>query len=132
MKLGSIKGRLTLAVIVIVTLAIIASAAIVIFIMGGNLTSEESSTLKLQAGVEDYIRNSTLRFAPYCYNLDYNIFATHIDAQWRIVPKVFLNVSARMEMMERSCQFMPRATLSYIPNKQWQFSFVAGKYSQKA
>jgi hypothetical protein len=25
---------------------------------------------------------------------------------------------------------MPRATLSYIPNKQWQFSFVAGKYSQ--
>ena len=89
-----------------------------------------NSTLKLQAGVEDYIRNSTLRFAPYCYNLDYNIFATHIDAQWRIVPKVFLNVSARMEMMERSCQFMPRATLSYIPNKQWQFSFVAGKYSQ--
>ncbi|MCR5733750.1 MAG: hypothetical protein K6G22_03990 [Lachnospiraceae bacterium] len=49
MKLGSIKGRLTLAVIVIVTLAIIASAAIVIFIMGGNLTSEERSTLKLQA-----------------------------------------------------------------------------------
>jgi hypothetical protein len=45
-----------------------------------------NSTLKLQAGVEDYIRNSTLRFAPYCYNLDYNIFATHIDAQWRIVP----------------------------------------------
>ena len=89
-----------------------------------------SSALKLQAGVEDYIRNSTLRFAPYRYNLDYNILATHIDAQLRIVPKVFLNVSARLETMNNSWQFMPRTTISYIPNKQWQFSLVAGRYSQ--
>ena len=89
-----------------------------------------SDALKLQFGIEDYVRNSTLRFAPYRYNLDYNIFAAHADAQWRIVPKLFLNVSARMELMDRSCQLMPRATLSYIPNKLWQFSLVAGQYSQ--
>ena len=91
-----------------------------------------SDALKLQFGIEDYVRNSTLRFAPYRYNLDYNIFAAHADAQWRIVPKLFLNTSVRMEMMDRSCQLMPRATLSYIPNKQWQFSLVAGQYSQTA
>ena len=91
-----------------------------------------NDALKLQIGIEDYIRNSTLRFAPYRYNLDYNIFAAHADAQWRIVPKLFLNVSARMEMMERNCQMMPRTTLSYIPNKQWQFSLVTGRYSQTA
>ena len=91
-----------------------------------------NSVLKLQAGVEDYIRNSTLRFAPYRYNLDYNILATHIDAQWRIMPKLFLNVAARMEMMDHHYQLMPRTTLSYIPNKRWQFSLVAGQYSQTA
>ena len=91
-----------------------------------------NDALKLQIGIEDYIRNSTLRFAPYRYNLDYNIFAAHADAQWRIVPKLILNVSARMEMMERNCQMMPRTTLSYIPNKQWQFSLVTGRYSQTA
>jgi hypothetical protein len=91
-----------------------------------------NSVLKLQAGVEDYIRNSTLRFAPYRYNLDYNILATHIDAQWRIMPKLFLHVAARMEMMDHHYQLMPRTTLSYIPNKRWQFSLVAGQYSQTA
>ena len=49
MKLGSIKGRLTLAVVVIVTLAILGSAAIIIAIMGSSLISEESVTLQLQA-----------------------------------------------------------------------------------
>ena len=91
-----------------------------------------NDALKLQMGVEDYQRNSTLRFAPYRYNLDYNILAAHADAQWRVVAKVFLNISARMELMDGSCQLMPRATLSYIPNKLWQFSLVAGQYSQTA
>ena len=89
-----------------------------------------NDALKIQLGVEDYIRNSTLRFAPYRYNLDYNILAIHADAQWRMLPKVFLNVSARMENMNNQWVLMPRATLSYIPNKQWQFSLVTGRYSQ--
>ena len=91
-----------------------------------------SNVLKMSAGAEDYIRNSQLRFAPYRYNLDYNILATHVDAQWRVIPRVFLNMSARAEMMKTDWLLMPRATLSYIPNKQLQFSLVAGRYSQTA
>jgi hypothetical protein len=91
-----------------------------------------NNSLKLQTGIESYIRNSTLRFAPYRYDLNYNILAAHIDAQWRMVRKVFLNVTARMEIMNNHWLLMPRATLSYIPNKQWQMSLVAGRYSQTA
>ena len=91
-----------------------------------------SDVLKMSAGVEDYIRNSRMRFDPYRYHLDYNILATHVDAQWRIIPRLFLNMSARAEMMETDWLFMPRATLSYIPGKRLQFSLVAGRYSQTA
>ena len=89
-----------------------------------------SDVLKLSTGIEDYIRNSQLRFAPYEYDLDYNILAAHIDAQWRVMPKVFLNMSARLEAMRNQWLLMPRATLSYIPNKRLQLSLVAGRYSQ--
>ena len=89
-----------------------------------------SDVLKLSAGVEDYIRNSTLRYEVSHYQLDYNILAAHIDAQWRIIPRVFLNVSARAEMMRTDWLLMPRATLTYIPSHRLQFSFVAGRYSQ--
>jgi hypothetical protein len=41
-------------------------------------------------------------------------------------------MSARAEMMKTDCLLMPRATLSYIPNKNLQFSLVAGRYSQTA
>ena len=91
-----------------------------------------SDALKLSAGVEDYIRNSSLRFAPYRYDLAYNILAAHADAQWRIVPRVFLNVSARTEAMWNHWLLMPRTTLSYIPIQRLQFSLVAGRYSQTA
>ena len=89
-----------------------------------------SDALKLSAGVEDYIRNSTMRYDANNYQLCYNIFATHIDTQWRIIPRLFLNLSARTEIMESNFLLMPRATLSYIPNKYLQFSLVAGRYSQ--
>ena len=89
-----------------------------------------SDVLKLSTGIEDYIRDSRLRFAPYEYHLDYNILAAHVDAQWRVMPKVFLHVSARLEDMRNHWLLMPRATLSYIPNKRLQLSLVAGRYSQ--
>jgi hypothetical protein len=89
-----------------------------------------SDVLKLSTGIEDYIRNSQLRFAPYEYHLDYNILAAHFDAQWRVMPKVFLNMSVRLEEMRNQWLLMPRATLSYIPNKRLQLSLVAGRYSQ--
>ena len=98
-----------------------------------------SDVLKLSAGAEDYLRNSTLRYDDYHYQLNYNILAAHIDAQWRIIPRLFLNTSARAEYsppsgeLEGACfLLMPRATLSYIPSKQLQFSLVAGRYSQTA
>jgi len=91
-----------------------------------------SETLKLSTGVEDYIRSSHLSFAPYRYHLDYNILAAHADAQWRVFPHVFLNVSSRVECMRNDWLLLPRTTLSYIPNKSVQFSFVAGRYSQMA
>ena len=91
-----------------------------------------SDVLKLSTGLEDYIRNSTLRFESYRYQLNYNIFAAHADAQWRIIPRLFLNISARAEMMKTDWLFMPRATLSFVPNKHLQLSLVAGRYSQAA
>ena len=98
-----------------------------------------SRVLKLSAGVEDYIRNSTLKYDVYHYQLDYNILAAHVDAQWRVVPRVFLNTSVRTECLSYGGRLektdwlmMPRATLSYVPNKHLQFSLVAGRYSQTA
>ena len=91
-----------------------------------------SRALKLSAGMEDYFRHSTLSYETSQYHLDYNILATHVDAQWRIIPRLFLNLSARAEMMETDWSIMPRATLSFIPNNNLQLSLVAGRYSQVA
>ena len=89
-----------------------------------------SDVLKVSTGVEDYIRNSTMSYDAYHHQLHYNILAAHVDAQWRIVPRIFLNASARAELMRSDCLLMPRLTLSYIPNRQLQFSLVGGRYSQ--
>ncbi|MBP5387148.1 MAG: TonB-dependent receptor, partial [Prevotella sp.] len=91
-----------------------------------------SDVLKMSAGMEDYIRNSVLRYEPYQYHLDYNILAAHVDAQWRIIPRLFANMSARAEMMDTKWSFLPRTTLSYIPNKCLQAALVLGRYSQTA
>ena len=89
-----------------------------------------SNVLKVSTGVENYIRNSTMRYDAYHFQLNYDILAAHVDAQWRIIPRVFLNASARAEFMKSDCLLMPRTTLSYIPNKHLQFSLVGGRSSQ--
>ena len=93
-----------------------------------------SSVLKISAGVEDYLRHSTKRYDNSHYSLDYNLLAAHTDAQLRIVPKLFLNLSARVEnaSYDGGWLLMPRATLSYVPNKRFQLSAMLGKYSQTA
>ncbi len=93
-----------------------------------------SSVLKMSAGFEDYLRHSTKRYDISHYNLDYNLLAAHTDVQLRIVPKLFLNLSARVENVsyDGSWLLMPRATLSYVPNKRFQLSAMLGKYSQTA
>jgi len=89
-----------------------------------------SDVFKLSAGVEDYLRHSTMRYEDYSYRLDYNILATHMDTQWRIVPRLFFNLSARSELMGSDLLLMPRTTLSYIPDNHLQLSLVTGRYSQ--
>ena len=93
-----------------------------------------SSVLKMSAGVEDYLRHSTKRYDNSHYRLDYNLLAAHTDAQLRIVSKLFLNLSARVEnaSYDGGWLLMPRATLSYVPNKRFQLSAMLGKYSQTA
>ena len=93
-----------------------------------------SSVLKLSAGVEDYIRHSTKRYDTGSYSLDYHLLSAHADAQLRLVPKLFLNLSARGEYASyhNDWLLMPRATLSYVPNKRFQLSAMIGRYSQTA
>ena len=93
-----------------------------------------SPILKMSAGAEGYFRNSTMRYDFARYNLAYHLLAAHADAQMRLVPRLFLNLSARAE--HESCGhewlIMPRTTLSYVPNKRLQFSALLGQYSQTA
>ena len=64
--------------------------------------------------MEDYIRHSTEHYEGDGYGLDYQLLAAHTDAQLRLVPKLFLNLSARLENATYDGRWllMPRATLS--------------------
>lgn len=93
-----------------------------------------SPVLKMSAGVEDYIRNSRKVYDTNLYNLHYNLLAAHADAQLRLVPRLFLSLSARMEhtSYDHKWLWMPRTTLSYVPHKRFQLSAMLGRYSQTA
>ena len=93
-----------------------------------------SPVFKFSTGVEDYIRNSTKRYDLSRYSLNYHLLAANADAQLRIVPKLFLNLSARLENATYDGRWllMPRATLSYVPDKRFQLSAMIGRYSQTA
>lgn len=93
-----------------------------------------SPVLKMSAGVEDYIRHSTKHYEDEGYRLNYQLMAAHTDAQLRLMPKLFLNLSARIENATYDGRWllMPRATLSYVPNKHFQVSATMGRYSQTA
>ena len=100
----------------------------------GELRKVFSPVLKIQAGVEDYIRHSTKHYEGVGYGLDYQLLAAHTDVQLRLMPKLFLNLSARLENATYDGRWllMPRATLSYVPNKRFQLSAMVGRYSQTA
>lgn len=97
-----------------------------------ELQQRFSPQFKLSAGVEDYLRGSGKRYNETGYALSYHLLAAHVDAQLRIVPHLFLNVSARGERLSynREWLLMPRATLSFVPNTRFQASVMAGRYSQ--
>ena len=91
-----------------------------------------SPLFKMSAGIEDYLRSSETAYERTGYHLDYSLLAAHLDAQIRIVPRLFLNVSARGERVSynREWLLMPRVTLSFVPNARFQTSLMAGRYSQ--
>ena len=93
-----------------------------------------SPRVKMSAGAEDYLRHSTKQYDTSGYDLDYNLLGAHIDAQLRVVPRLFLSLSARAEQASYDGQWllMPRTTLSYVPNKRFQLSAILGRYSQVA
>ena len=93
-----------------------------------------SPRVKMSAGAEDYLRHSTKQYDTSRYNLDYNLLAAHVDAQLRVVPRLFLSLSARAEQASYDGQWllMPRMTWSYVPNKRFQLSAIVGRYSQVA
>ena len=99
-----------------------------------NIRKVYSKVLKMSAGVEDYLRHSTKRYDESHYCLDYHLLGAHADAQVRLIPQLFLNLSARAEhaSYDRGWLLMPRATLSYVPNKRFQLSAMFGRYSQTA
>jgi hypothetical protein len=100
----------------------------------GEVRKVFSPVLKMSAGAEDYIRHSTKRYENESYTLDNHLLGAHVDAQVRIVPRLFLNLSARTECVSYHDDWllMPRATLSYVPNKRFQLSAMFGRYSQTA
>ena len=93
-----------------------------------------STVLKMSAGIEDYLRHSTKRYDESHYCLDYHLLGAHADAQVRLMPQLFLNLSARAEhaSYDGGWLLMPRATLSFVPNKRFQLSAMFGRYSQTA
>ena len=93
-----------------------------------------SPVLKMSGGVEDYLRHSTKRYEESHYNLDYHLPSAHLDAQLRVVPNVFLNLSTRteQELYNHNWLFLPRTSLSYVPNNRLQLSAILGRYSQTA
>ena len=97
-----------------------------------ELQKRFTPTLKMSAGIEDYLRASDKRYDETGYDLDYNLLGAHVDANVRLVPKLFLNLSARGERVDysREWKLMPRATLSFVPGKRFQASLMAGRYSQ--
>lgn len=91
-----------------------------------------SPQFKMSAGVEGYLRDSDKSYEETGYRLDYRLLGAHVDAQLRIVPRLFLNLSARGEQVSYSREWllMPRATLSFVPSTRFQASVMAGRYSQ--
>ncbi len=91
-----------------------------------------SSSLKLSLGMEDYIRDGKFDLANIHYRLDYNIWGSYLNLQWRVFPHGYWQSSLRIEN-ESFCKgwlFMPRTSFNYIPNKRLQASLILGRYSQ--
>ena len=91
---------------------------------------------RLSIGAEDYIRSYKKSSNSTGYKnvlgMDYNSLGVFVDNQLKVSSDFFLKASLRMEnkVGESGVFFMPRASISYIPNKHLQVSLLYGRYSQ--
>lgn len=98
-----------------------------------------SNAVKVSAGIEDYIRNGSMRYTVNRltygrYSLSYNLLAGYTGIQARLARTLYADISARAERTsyDHRWLFMPRATLSFIPDNHFRVSAVTGRYSQTA
>lgn len=99
-----------------------------------ELSKRFSSVLKFTAGAENYVRDSRKSYGSQHYELDYSLPGVHADVLWLVMSHFFLSVSARAEQLtyNHCWEFMPRATLSFVPGNRFQMSAAYGRYSQAA
>ena len=101
-----------------------------------RISNNFSGRYKLSFGVEDYIRSykksSNVAGNKNELEMDYNSFGAFVDNQFKIYSNLFLKASLRMEnrVGGSGMYFMPRASISFIPNKHFQTSLLYGRYSQ--
>lgn len=104
-----------------------------------TISKSFTNNYKLSLGVESYLRNSKKKYnnplsnsKDLKYNLDYNIYSAFLDNSFKVHKKIYFNFSGRMEYQtnNKKMNFMPRASLSYIPNSHLQLSTIYGIYSQ--
>lgn len=97
-----------------------------------------SPVVQVSAGVEQYLRHSEKDYQYQqrvsSYLLDYSLGAAHIDARLRIARSLFWSSSLRVEHLTCNHQaaWMPRSTLSFIPDARFQLSATWGRFSQTA
>ncbi len=94
-----------------------------------------SPAVKWSACLEDYYRHTEKSYRENTltrYELDYHLLAGNLSGQWRFLPHLFLQVSSRMEYLSygHQCTFLPRSTVSYVPNERFQLSAGIGRYTQ--
>lgn len=101
-----------------------------------RLTKSVSNSYKFSVGMEDYIRHFHKGFAlantQQSAKMRYNSLAAFLENQLKLISKMYLNASLRMEnyVGHNDVYFMPRISLSYIPNNKLQLSALYGRYSQ--
>jgi hypothetical protein len=90
------------------------------FHLKGTAAKSISAAMKLSAGIESFLRNR------------YAVAAAFADVQCRLPAHLFAQLSARAEAssLDHRTLLLPRASLTYQPNSQWQLSLMTGSYSQ--
>lgn len=103
----------------------------------GRISNSFLNLYKFSFGVESYLRHSTKNYnveqnLSHNYHLNYKIAAAFLDNQLKMAKGFYFNFSGRIEYADynKSWNFMPRASISYIPMNKIQLTAMYGLYSQ--